>query len=117
MKMITSTTQHKNKEKRKKKRIILATWNLQGTNEVGAIGNLVREAARYKIEVIALQETNQRGTNITEYKDYMLFNSGGDSNRLGTGFLIKKELKHAVVQFKPISDRMSYLRVRGRHRK
>ncbi|XP_063911974.1 craniofacial development protein 2-like [Zophobas morio] len=64
--------------------------------------------------VAAIQETKQKGKFITEIDNYILFNSGIDNRELGTGFMVKKRLKGAVITFKPISERMSYIRSKYR---
>nr|CAH7756411.1 unnamed protein product [Callosobruchus chinensis] len=36
---------------------------------------------------------------------------------LGTGFLVSKEIEKALLAFEPISYRMCWIRLRGKHRK
>lgn len=55
----------------------MATWNVRGTYEEGALKNLAKILTQYNIDVIALQETKQKGSFITEVDNYILFNSGG----------------------------------------
>jgi len=63
---------------------------VQGLNKPGKFKQLVTETRRYKIDVLAVQETNIKGTQHSNIEGYVWFNGGGEQNRLGTGFLIKK---------------------------
>lgn len=106
----------KRKEKGKKKQINLATWNVRGTYTPGSIKELISEFKRYKIEVMAIQETKQMGSDIVEIEDVILYKSGGENRLLGTGFMILKALKEKVINFKPISERMCAIRLKGKNR-
>ncbi|GLV41328.1 hypothetical protein CBL_04852 [Carabus blaptoides fortunei] len=101
----------------KQNTLYVGTWNVRGTYSEGAIKSLINEAKRYKLDIIALQETKQKGNGIVDMKDYIFFNSGGQNRRLGTGFLINKRISQEVLEFRPISDRIYYLRIRGKQRK
>ncbi|KAF2880813.1 hypothetical protein ILUMI_25370 [Ignelater luminosus] len=46
---------------------------------------------KYQVEVMALQETKQQGSNITPVDDYLFYTSEGEQRTLGTGFLLKEE--------------------------
>ncbi|XP_018574547.1 uncharacterized protein LOC108913478 [Anoplophora glabripennis] len=111
------------KQKRKKSggkveiNLRVGTWNVRGTYEEGALKHLSREIKKIRVDLVALQETKQKGNEIVEIEDYMLFNSGGKNIMLGTGFMIHNKLKAAVIQFKPVSERMCILRMRGKYQK
>ncbi|KAF2880416.1 hypothetical protein ILUMI_25750 [Ignelater luminosus] len=51
----------------------LGTWNLQGLNKEGALKNLIKEAKSYNLDVLAVQETHLRGSDIMELEDYVIF--------------------------------------------
>lgn len=99
------------------KTLWVATWNVRGTFTEGAMRVLVGQLRKYTVDIIALQETKQKGTEVIDIEDYTFFGSGGENRRFGTGFMIHNRIKQAVIQFKPITDRMCYIRVRGKHRK
>lgn len=48
---------------------------------------------------------------------WIYFNSGSENRYLGTGFIITKKLKAAIVEFKPLPDRICYSRLRGKYQK
>ncbi|XP_063903771.1 uncharacterized protein LOC135123208 [Zophobas morio] len=99
-------------KRKKNPKIRIGTWNVRGTYSEGKHKQIVQELQRYNIDVAAIQETKQKGKFITEIDNYILFNSGIDNRELGTGFMVKKSLKGAVITFKSISERMSYIRLR-----
>lgn len=96
--------------------IKVGTWNLQGIYEEGAVLNLVQEAKRYKLDILAMQETHLKDNSIVEIEEYVLFTSGGTTRRFGTGFLVSKKMKGKVIKFQAISDRMCKLQVRDKHK-
>lgn len=97
--------------------INLGTWNVRGTYEEGALKHLVEVMKKYKLDILALQETKQRDKVTMEVEGYMFFNSGVDNRNLGVGFLINSKLKKEVVEFEGFSDRVCKLRIRGQFRK
>lgn len=104
-------------ESKRQEIIYVGTWNVRGTYAEGALKNLVSEARRYKIDILAIQETKQKGNEIIDIEDYTIFKSGGQNRMLGTGFLVSKRISKSVIEFKPISERICYIRIRGKHRK
>uniref|UniRef100_A0A1Y1LRS9 Endonuclease/exonuclease/phosphatase domain-containing protein n=1 Tax=Photinus pyralis TaxID=7054 RepID=A0A1Y1LRS9_PHOPY len=97
--------------------IFLATWNVRGTYEEGLINELTNQLKRYKIDIIALQETKQKGNEVYDINGYTFFKSGGKDRKLGTGFMVSNKLTTAVTQFTPISDRICCLRLKGKYQK
>ncbi|XP_031334013.1 uncharacterized protein LOC116164026 [Photinus pyralis] len=71
----------------------------------------------YDIDVLAVQETKQKGQQVIPVDNFTFYNSGGASRYLGVGFLINSEIKDAIVDFEAVNDRICRLRVRGRYRK
>lgn len=48
------------------------------------------------------------------FKDYTLFNSGNINKTFGTAFMVKKRMKHAVMNFEAVNERMCTMRIRGK---
>lgn len=71
----------------------------------------------YDVHVLAVQETKQKGVSIRNMENIVFFNSGGENRLFGTGFILTKEMGNKVVDFKAISDRMCWIRLRGKYRK
>lgn len=64
---------------------------------------MVREIIRCKVEIIALQETKQMGSDVVDVEHMTIFKSDRKDRVLGTGWC-KKNFKEKIVSFKPISE-------------
>ncbi|KAK9693714.1 hypothetical protein QE152_g34012 [Popillia japonica] len=93
----------------------IGTWNVRGTYGEGALQNLAAIMKKYEIDILAVQETKQKGQEIITLDGYTLFNSGGENRCLGVGFLLRNEFKYKVVDFEPIGERVCRLRLRGKY--
>ena len=107
----------KSKREHNNNKLTLGFWNVQGLNKEGKFKQLLKEAKEYKLDILAVQETNIKGISSMKVNEYLWFNGGGDMNRFGTGFLIKEHFKNAIMDYKVINERISYLRLRGNYRK
>ncbi|PSN58148.1 Craniofacial development protein 2 [Blattella germanica] len=94
--------------------LFLATWNTLSLFRSGALKQLKSELLKYNIAIAALQEIRWKGDGIMDSGDFTLCYSGGKYNHFGTGFLINKKYKDAIMGFEAIDERMCTLRVRGR---
>ncbi|XP_018575218.1 craniofacial development protein 2-like [Anoplophora glabripennis] len=72
---------------------------------------------RYNVDILALQETKQKGKTITEVEDHTFFNSGVENRRLGVGFIVNNRFKNEVIEFEGVSDRICRIRIKGQFRK
>lgn len=97
--------------------IMIATWNVRGTYQVGALKSLVQALNKYGIDIAAIQETKQRDSEISQIDDYVFFNSTGANRMLGVGFMVHKKLKNMIVNFEAINERLCAIRMRGKYRK
>ena len=97
--------------------LFVGIWHVRGTFEEGKLRHLVSEVGKYKFDIVGLQETKQSGHEVTEVGDYIFLNSGGENRRLGMDFLINRELKELILDFQPISERISLIRLRGKYQK
>lgn len=71
------------------------------------------ELRRYKVDIAAVLEIRWKDTNMVELKDYVLINSGHSKNILWIGFLIKKAIKHTLLKYKLINERICLIRLKG----
>jgi hypothetical protein len=46
--------------------------------------------------------------------DYSVLCSAGQDCTLGTGFLVEKRLKHIILDFKAVDERMCVIRIKGK---
>lgn len=77
-------------KKHKNTEIVIASWNAQGLHREGKIKQLIEEARRYNIDILATQETNIKGETITKIKDFVWLNGGGGESRYGTNKRMNK---------------------------
>lgn len=117
LKKLNNTGMKEDVKAKDKDMIMIATWNVQGTFETGALKNLAEVFQKYGINIAALQETKQKGNIIIQIENYILFNSGGENRMLGAGFMIHRNLQNLIVKFDAINERMCVIRFRGRYRK
>lgn len=69
-----------------------------------------------KINIAAIEENKQSENQVRQLHDFIFFNTAGKNRILGTGSVVKRELKGAILQLKPILDRTCYVG-HGIHRK
>ncbi|KAF2887641.1 hypothetical protein ILUMI_18531, partial [Ignelater luminosus] len=78
----------KTKKINQSKNIIkVGTWNLRGTNEVGKLKQLNEVAKKYGVDIVALQEIEQKSNNTVEIGDYVYLSSGCEQKIFGMGFM------------------------------
>jgi hypothetical protein len=76
---------------------------------------LARELGRYKLDLVGVQEVRWEKGGTERAEDYTFFyGQGNGDHRLGTGFLVHKRIVSAFRRVEFISDRMSYITLRGR---
>lgn len=103
-------------DKQKRMKLHIGTWNVRGIYEEGSVENVIKEIKKYDMGIVALQETHLTGYGIQEVDDHILFKSGSQSRRFGTGFIVGPELKETVMKFQNISDRICGIRLRGQEK-
>jgi exonuclease III len=73
---------------------------------------LLDQISNYRECIVALQEMRWTGKGIVEkYKGIIFYSCDEKKHFLGTGFIVRKNLKHLVIGFSP---RLATLRVKGR---
>ncbi|GLV44749.1 hypothetical protein CBL_05216 [Carabus blaptoides fortunei] len=73
---------------------------------------IVDEIKRYRVDIVAKQETRWKGQGEIRKSDFVLKYSGAEKQgQLGVGFIIMGKMKDKIIEFKPIGERMAYLRM------
>jgi hypothetical protein len=68
---------------------------------------------KYKLELLAIQETRWLGQGVHDYKGFIVFHSGKNdgSHELGTAFIIGKKLRN-VTHVLPMNERICVLHMK-----
>ncbi|KAK3512762.1 hypothetical protein QTP70_025113 [Hemibagrus guttatus] len=103
---------HRQREKRKGKRVGLRI----GTLNVGTMTGKGRELAdmmeRRKVDILCVQETRWKGSKARSIgAGFKLFYYGVDSKRNGVGVVLKEEFVRNVLEVKRVSDRVMSLKL------
>jgi exonuclease III len=73
------------------------------------------EISKYKLDLVGVQEVRWDGGGTKPAGEYTFFYGKGNENyELGTGFYVHRRIASAVKRVEFISDRMSYIILRGR---
>jgi hypothetical protein len=97
-------------------------WNVRSLYKEGSLMTVSRELARYKLDLVGVQEVRWEGGGTEPAGEFTFFNvKRNDNNELGTGFMCIREsyqqlggLSLLVIVCHTVSDRMSYIILRGR---
>jgi exonuclease III len=91
------------------------TWNVRSLYRAGSQKTVSRGLARYKLDLVGVQEVRQEGGGTEPAGEYIFFyGEGNENHEVGTGFFLHKRIISAVKWVEFVSDRMSYIILRGR---
>jgi hypothetical protein len=74
-----------------------------------------RELSKCKLDLVGVHEVRLEGSGTEPAGEYTFFyGKGNENHELGTGFFVHKRIISAVKRAEFVSDRMSYIIIRGR---
>ena len=96
--------------------IYTGTWNVMTMLKIGKINEIADEMLKTQLQIIALQELRWKGAGQINKPTYTLYYSCDPekTGHLGTGFMIRKEIKKNILSFEPYNERICKLRIKGK---
>jgi exonuclease III len=90
------------------------TCNVRSLYRIGSLKTAARELGKYKLDLVGVQEVRWEKGGTERAEDYRFFyGQGNGDHQLRTGFFVHKRIVSVVRRVEFISDRMSYIILRG----
>jgi len=90
------------------------TWNVRNLYRAGPFTAAARELARYKLDLVGVQEVRWDREDTVRVGDYSFFyGKGNEMHQFGTGCFVHHRIVSAVKRVEFVSNSVSYIVLRG----
>jgi exonuclease III len=91
------------------------TWDVRSMYRAGSLRTVAEEISKYKLDLVGVQEVRWgRGGTEPAGQYTFFYRKGSQNHELSAGFFVRKRIISAVKTVEFVSDRMSYIILRGR---
>ena len=100
--------------KQQQRDLRFGTLNVRSMYRAGSFTAAARELARYKLDLVGVQEVSWDREGTVKAGDYNFFVDKNENHKLGTGFFVHHRTVSGVKRIEFVCDRVSYIVLRVR---
>lgn len=93
---------------------LTGTWNVRSLYRAGHLTTMISELERYRLDMIAIQETRWPGNDNLRTGNWTIFYSGGTEHQNGVGFIGNDKILLIVKKFEAINDRICCIEIESK---